>query len=673
MRKLLPVLLLFFGISIFAQVGIGTTTPDSSSELHIESTNRGLLIPRVALVNVTNGLTPINTPATSLLVYNTNAAVTGGTGLGYYFWNGTLWEKLASGSVNDHDWYEVGSTISPNDINDNIYTTNNVGINVSNPGAYQLLVGDDALPALQLGAYTLNNTESGRLVFGEGVNTYVNPGTYCGIEFRYDGTLNSLFLEGACTTPLNIATFERTGDVGIATNNPTEQLEIGGTNSNLFMNSLTSNSLRFNTEGVAVPSFTTRSLGTKIVLYPQVSATSSDYAIGIAGSTFWHSIPQATNAFSYRWYNGVTEGMRFRGDGRLGIGIAAPTATRLQAYDPSMATSRVAIFRNGTVDGTEVQFGSVEYVHDYASTTDFNDGANSVGLTINYNATSGYDLQLAFNSAAKPTSGSWTIASDRRLKEDINPFNDGLTILKKINPVYFKYNGNANTPKDDYGIGVIAQEIKEIAPYMVGVSEYLPDEVNKSNIEEYLSYNPDALHYININAIKELDDKISSLESQLKNISDFGLDNLTEENTRINFSNDFVSNLSESQIPIITITPIQSNANLYIVSQDKNGFVVRKPEGLKEVKINWIAMGKVNKSEPLIKENSNEYERNVMISKVKLPKTRMRERIKRENQELIEFKKQLNQAELDDLRENTPNDESKKEENKKTKLDDDMK
>lgn len=673
MRKLLPVLLLFFGISIFAQVGIGTTTPDSSSELHIESTNRGLLIPRVALVDVSNGLTPINSPITSLLVYNTNATVTGGTGLGYYFWNGTQWEKLVSGSVSDHDWYEVGTINSPNDINDNIYTTNNVGVNVVNPGTNQLMVGDDILPSVQFGNIAFNQVESGRLIFGENLSTYNTAGTYCGIGFHHDGAANSLFVTGACTTPTVIATFERTGDVGIATNNPTEQLEIGGTNSNLFMNSLTSNSLRFNTEGVAVPSFTTRSLGTKLVLYPQVSATTSDYAIGIASSTFWHSIPQATSAFSYRWYNGITEGMRFRGDGRLGIGIVAPTATRLHAYDASTATSRVAIFRNGTVDGTEVQFGSVEYVHDYASTTDFNDGANSVGLTINYNATSGYDLQLANNSAAKPSSGSWTIVSDKRLKEDINPFNDGLSVLKKINPVYFKYNGNANTPKDDYGIGVIAQEMQQIAPYMVGISEFLPDESNKNNIEEYLSYNPDALHYININAIKELDDKISSLESQLKNISDFGLDNLIEENTRINFSSDFVANLVESQIPIITITPIQSNANLYIVSQDKNGFVVHKPEGLKEVKINWIAMGKVNNNKPLINENSNDSERNIMLSKVKLPKTRMSERIKRENQELIEFKKQLNQAELNDLKENATNNVSKNEENKKTKLDDDMK
>ena len=78
-------------------VGIGTATPNSSAKLHIESTNSGLLIPRVALVAVNNGTSPVNTPVTGVLVYNTNAAITGGDGTGFYFWNGTQWVPLKGG------------------------------------------------------------------------------------------------------------------------------------------------------------------------------------------------------------------------------------------------------------------------------------------------------------------------------------------------------------------------------------------------------------------------------------------------------------------------------------------------------------------------------------------------------------------------------------------------
>ncbi|MES2798699.1 MAG: shufflon system plasmid conjugative transfer pilus tip adhesin PilV [Bacteroidota bacterium] len=91
---------LFFGAfaSKAQNVGIGTNTPVASAKLEISSTNSGILIPRVALVNVTNNATPVAAPATGLMVYNTNAAVTGGSGTGFYFWDGSVWSKLASGT-----------------------------------------------------------------------------------------------------------------------------------------------------------------------------------------------------------------------------------------------------------------------------------------------------------------------------------------------------------------------------------------------------------------------------------------------------------------------------------------------------------------------------------------------------------------------------------------------
>ena len=70
-----------------------------SDEYHskLNDANRGILIPRVSLAAVTNGTTPVATPLTGLLVYNTNAAVTGGAGTGFYFWNGTQWTPLKGG------------------------------------------------------------------------------------------------------------------------------------------------------------------------------------------------------------------------------------------------------------------------------------------------------------------------------------------------------------------------------------------------------------------------------------------------------------------------------------------------------------------------------------------------------------------------------------------------
>lgn len=81
-----------FSTFAFAQnVGINTTgtTPDASAALDIDYPDKGLLIPRVALTSTTDVIT-IPAPATSLLVYNSNAAMTGGA-LGYWYWDGVTW------------------------------------------------------------------------------------------------------------------------------------------------------------------------------------------------------------------------------------------------------------------------------------------------------------------------------------------------------------------------------------------------------------------------------------------------------------------------------------------------------------------------------------------------------------------------------------------------------
>ena len=60
-------ILILSNYSLSAQVGIGTTTPNASSALDIESTNSGLLIPRMTTVQ----RDAIETPAEGLQVFNT--------------------------------------------------------------------------------------------------------------------------------------------------------------------------------------------------------------------------------------------------------------------------------------------------------------------------------------------------------------------------------------------------------------------------------------------------------------------------------------------------------------------------------------------------------------------------------------------------------------------------
>ncbi len=81
--------------NVFAQAGMNSNAPDKSAVLDIGAGNKGLLIPNVALQSLTDktSISGAN-PATSLLVYNTNASLTGGQG--YYYWDGTTWKKIAT-------------------------------------------------------------------------------------------------------------------------------------------------------------------------------------------------------------------------------------------------------------------------------------------------------------------------------------------------------------------------------------------------------------------------------------------------------------------------------------------------------------------------------------------------------------------------------------------------
>jgi hypothetical protein len=118
-------------------IGINATgaAPDNSAILDVASTNKGMLLPRINLLSTTDVAT-ITAPTTSLLVYNTNAGITGigANGIGYYYWNGTNWVKLIIfGAANDHDWYKTNTTTAPTSINDSMFHIGFIGIGNNNP------------------------------------------------------------------------------------------------------------------------------------------------------------------------------------------------------------------------------------------------------------------------------------------------------------------------------------------------------------------------------------------------------------------------------------------------------------------------------------------------------------------------------------------------------------
>ncbi|MEN2402992.1 hypothetical protein GKZ90_0024615 [Flavobacterium sp. MC2016-06] len=117
-----------------AQVGMMGDDPDKSAVLDLKATDKGLLLPRITLTSLTDK-TSIkgSNPATSLMVFNTNSALTGG--IGFYYWDGSIWKKLiAAGEIQGDN---LGNHTAVQDLNmdskniNAVNTLNDVNANVT--------------------------------------------------------------------------------------------------------------------------------------------------------------------------------------------------------------------------------------------------------------------------------------------------------------------------------------------------------------------------------------------------------------------------------------------------------------------------------------------------------------------------------------------------------------
>ena len=101
MKKAILLAALLAPTFLFAQVGIGTTTINSSAKLQIDATNKGVLPPRVALTGTGTTSNAVASPATGLLVYNTATAGSGTAAVtpGYYYYTGTQWARFLSSTT----------------------------------------------------------------------------------------------------------------------------------------------------------------------------------------------------------------------------------------------------------------------------------------------------------------------------------------------------------------------------------------------------------------------------------------------------------------------------------------------------------------------------------------------------------------------------------------------
>jgi hypothetical protein len=170
------------------------------------------------------------------------------------------------------------------------------------------------------------------------------------------------------------------------------------------------------------------------------------------------------------------------------------------------------------------------------------------------------DAILSVNGAAtKPGGGTWGTFSDRRVKKDVTSFTDGISLLNKINPVRFKYNGLAGYTNDGKEhVGVIAQEVNEVAPYMISTVKKKLNETDATE-SELMMYDGSALTYILVNAVKEQQQMIDSLQSSVAERNKKIVE-LEASLTKLKASSDEVENLKAEIENIKKILGVEAKA-----------------------------------------------------------------------------------------------------------------
>ncbi|MCX7696580.1 MAG: hypothetical protein N2Z72_02670, partial [Bacteroidales bacterium] len=226
----LCLLITWFERTMGQSVGIGNAvfTPDPSSMLEVRATDKGILITRVALVATTNS-SPITSPATSLLVYNT--ATQNDVTPGYYYWDGTKWVRLLE---NDKAWLLNGNAASATNF---LGTTNAIDLRFVTNNTERMRITSGGSVGIGTTSPTYLLDVRGGMRVGDGVSTEQgirlinNNGDWqVGVNNAGNGTSgNQLYVYSVSDGVYRLTIQRGSGNIGINTYNPTARLHVDGT------------------------------------------------------------------------------------------------------------------------------------------------------------------------------------------------------------------------------------------------------------------------------------------------------------------------------------------------------------------------------------------------------------------------------------------------------------
>jgi hypothetical protein len=134
--------------------------------------------------------------------------------------------------------------------------------------------------------------------------------------------------------------------------------------------------------------------------------------------------------------------------------------------------------------------------------------AGNVGIGL---STPNYKLHLSTDSAAKPGTNTWTIASDIRTKRNAQRFEGDMDVIRRLDPIVAEYNGLGGTPEGARVVSFDPAALREIVPPAVSSvrAKLNPDDAEDTEI---LGVNTHEIFFHMLRAIQQIDQRLSQQE-----------------------------------------------------------------------------------------------------------------------------------------------------------------
>ncbi len=510
-------------------VGIGTASPNAKLDIvgNVKIMDGSEGVGKI-LTSDANGLASWQVPAPAV---ETDPQVSSTTNNAIPKWNGTA---LVDGIMTDN-----GNSINANVAAFNYLNVNSYGGGVRvNNGAneHATLLATNGGPYYQATLSLENAVGNVQLQSPLQGNTDTSMLTASGDLWFRNGPSQ--------TVTMNI---KQTGEVGVGTTTPSAKLEVRGSSSSAEMLRVTNDNnaspdssfVILNNGNVGIGTLTPSSKLTSVkrngLSAEFLSGVTNDWtAIGIGRTTgeIVYGICDAAN----NWLPGTVAGdaiIRIN-DATKKIHISPWGTTTTM----TIADEKVGIGTTSPIEKLTVQTapGNYGFTHTDGSITvgsyvGGGSGGGWFGTKSNHNlnlftnnssaqltlttagnvgiGTTAPTAKLSVNGNANNTTGAWGVFSDARVKTVNSDFTDGLDIIKKIHPVKFTYKANAPFIAQGEQIGIVAQELELIAPYMVSQKEY-------GDMKDLREVNNQAYIFLLINAIKEQQTQIEELKALIK-------------------------------------------------------------------------------------------------------------------------------------------------------------